>query len=201
MDDEAKMAIVNFIMQWDISNINTALDDLGKKLITLDCGHIFTVETLDGHCSMSEYYEVDPMTDHYLEMRTPPVKYQMPPTCPTCRGPITSPQYGHVTKCTNLDILEQNVASNMSKWLDKHRPSLEAIAAGLEALETAAKGIATRADFASEDDFIEICEKWKESFGKPDEPLPVNMLRELKACHGFSKKEADVWKKIMKEVN
>jgi len=201
MDDEGKTAIVDFIMQRDISDIDTASDDLGEKLITLDCGHIFTVETLDGHCSMSEYYEVDSMTGRYLEMRAPPVKYQTPPTCPTCRGPITSPRYGRVTKRANLDILEQNVASNMSKRLDKHGPSLEAIAAGLEASETVAKGIATGADFASEDDFVEICEKRKESFGKPDEPLPVNMLRELKARHGFSKKEADAWKKIVKEVN
>ena len=201
MDDEAKTVIVDFIMQRDISNIDTTSDDLGEKLITLDCGHIFTVETLDGHCSMSEYYEVDPMTGRYLEMRAPPVKYQTPPTCPTCRGPITSPRYGRVTKRANLDILEQNVASNMSKRLDKHRPSIEAISAGLEASETAAKGIANGDDFASEDEFTRICEKRKESFGKPSEPLPVDMLRNLKAHHGLSKKEADAWKKIVKEVN
>ena len=201
MDDEAKTAIVDLIMHRDISDIDTTSDDLSEKLITLDCGHIFTVETLDGHCSMSEYYEMDPMTGRYLEMRVPPVKYQTPPTCPTCRGPITSPRYGRVTKRANLDILEQNVASNMSKRLDKHGPSLEAISAGLEVSETAAKGIATGDDFALEGDFVKICEKRKESFGKPDQPLPVNMLRELKTRHGLSKKEADEWKKIVKEIN
>ncbi|KAF8997694.1 hypothetical protein BDQ17DRAFT_1428824 [Cyathus striatus] len=31
--------------------------DVSDRLITLECGHIFTVETLDGHCHMSDFYE------------------------------------------------------------------------------------------------------------------------------------------------
>jgi len=201
MSDDAKSDVVDLIMQRAISDIDTTSDDVSEKLITLGCGHIFTVETLDGHCSMSEYYEIDPMTGSYLTMKAPPVKYQTPPACPTCRGPITSPRYGRVTKRANLDILEQNVASNMSKRLDIHGPTLEAISAGLEASETAAKEIAKGDDFASEDAFTKICAKRKESFGKPDEPLPIIMLRGLKVNHGFSKKEADGWKKIAKEIN
>ena len=201
MSDEAKTAIVDFIMQRPISEIDTTSDDVSERLITLECGHVFTVETLDGHCSMSEYYEIDPMTGHYTSMKAPPVKFQTPPACPTCRGPITSPRYGRVTKRANLDILEQNVASNMSKRLEIHGPSLEAINAGLEAAETAAKAIVNGSDFASEGDFARICEERKELFGKPDEPLPVRMLRELKTRHGFSQKEAEAWKKIAKEIN
>ena len=201
MNEDAKAAIVDFIMQRTISDIDTTSDDVSERLIALECGHTFTVETLDGHCSMSEYYDIDPMTGRYLGMKSPPIKYQTPPTCPTCRGPITSPRYGRVTKRANLDILEQNVASNMSKQLEKHGPSLEAITVGLEALETAAKGMNKGDNFALEDDFTQICEKRKDSFGKPDEPLPVNMLRDLKAKHGFSKKEADAWKKIAKDIN
>ena len=201
MSDDAKTAIADLIMQRPISEIETTSDDVSERLITLECGHIFTVETLDGHCSMSEYYEIDPMTGGYITMKAPPIKFQTPPACPTCRGPITSPRYGRVTKRANLDILEQNVASNMSKRLEKHVPSIEAITASLEASETAAKTIDSGDDFASEDDFTEICEKRKELFGKPDEPLPINMLRELKKRHGFSQKEADGWKKIAKEIN
>ena len=201
MDEDARTAIVDFILQRTISDIDTTSDDVSEKLIALDCGHIFTVETLDGHCGMSEYYETDPMTGRYLSMKAPPTKYQTPPACPTCRGPITSPRYGRVTKRANLDILEQNVASNMSKRLERHGPALEAITAGLEASETAAKAIVSGLDFASEDDFVQICEKRKDSFGKPDEPLPVKMLRELKVSHGFSRKEAEQWVKIAKKIN
>jgi len=201
MSNDEMTAIVDLILQRPISDIDTTLDEVSEKLITLECGHTFTVETLDDHCSMSEYYKIDPMTGRYITMKAPPVKFQTPPVCPTCRGPITSPRYGRVTKRANLDILEQNVAGNMSKRLEEHGPSLEAIVAGLEPSETAAKSIAKGRDFASESDFAEICEKRKESFGNPDEPLPVNMLRELKKHHGFSKKEEYGWKKIVKEIN
>ena len=188
-------------MQRAVSDIDTTSDNVSEKLITLECGHIFTVETLDGHCSMSEYYEIDPMTGRYIMPKAPPIKYQMPPTCPTCRGPVTSPRYGRVTKRANLDILEQNVASNMSKRLEKLGPSLETITASLGDSETAAQGIPNGDDFASDDAFVQICQKRKESFGEPDEPLPVIMLRDLKARHGFSQKEADGWENIAKGIN
>jgi hypothetical protein len=201
MSDDDKTAIVDFIMQRAISDIDTTSDDPSEKLITLECGHIFTVETLDGHCSMSEYYEIDQMTGGYIMPKAPPVMYQTPPACPTCRGPITSPRYGRVTKRANLDILEQNVASNMSKRLNIHGPSLEAISTSLEASETAAKALANGTDFASEAVFARIRETRKESFGEPDKPLSINMLRDLKANHGFSGKEAKGWKKIVKEID
>ena len=201
MSDDAKAAIADLIMQRPISEIDTTSDDVSERLITLECGHIFTVETLDGHCTMSEYYEIDPMIGHYITMKAPPIKFQTPPACPTCRGPITSPRYGRVTKRANLDILEQNVASNMSKRLEKHVPSIEAITACLGALETVAKVIASGDDFASESDFARICEERKGLFGNPEEPLPAIMLTELKRRHGFSQKEAERWKKITKEIN
>ena len=201
MSSDEKSAIVDLIMQRTISDIDTTSDDVSEKLITLECGHIFTVETLDGHCSMSEYYDIDPMTGHYLGMKAPPVKYQTPPTCPTCRDPITSLRYGRITKRANLDILEQNVASNMSRRLETHGPSIEAITTGLEASETAAKAIIKGDDFASEEVFTQIHEQRKELFGKPDEPLPISVLKALKARHGFSTKEADAWNKIVKDIN
>ena len=201
MSDSATTAIVDLILQRPISDLDTTSDDVSERLITLECGHIFTVETLDGHCSMSEYYEIDPMTGGYIEMKAPPIKFQTPPACPTCRGPITSPRYGRVTKRANLDILEQNVASKMSKRLDALSPSLEIITADLEASQTAAKAIVKGDDIASEDSFAQICKKRKKSFGKAEAPLPVVALRELEKRHGFSQKEAAAWNKIVKEIH
>ena len=83
----------------------------------------------------------------------------------------------------------------MSKQLEKHISSIEAITACFEALETTAKAI------ANGDEFARICEERKWLFGKPEEPLPVIMLTELKRCHGFSRKEVERWKKITKEIN
>ena len=200
-DDANEIVVVDFILQRTISEIDVMSDDVSEKLITLECGHTFTVKTLDSHCSMSKYYDVDPMTGRYLGMKAPPTKFQTPPTCPTCRGPITSPRYGRVTKRANLDIIERNIASNMSRLLEGHRPSLEAVAAGLKALETAAKDIGYEDEFASEEDLVRRCEKRKNLFGKPNfEPLPVKLLSGLEIYHGFSRKEAGRWTKITKEI-
>ena len=202
MDDGASDLIVDPISQRTISDIDTTSDDVRERLIALGCGHIFTVETLDRHCSMSEYYEVDPETGRYLGMKALPTQYQTPPVCPTCEGPITSPRYGRVTKRANLDILEQNVASDMSSRLEKCRSSLQAIAADFKSQGTAAMGdIGGHGDdFASEDDFARICEKRKDLFGPSDEPLPATMLREVKTFHGFAGTEAQQWIEVTKEA-
>src|ERR1700730_5792612 len=97
LPDERKADIVDFIMQRELAEIDLSSEDISERLIRLACGHIFTVETLDGHCSMSEYYQTDPM-GVFTATEAPPVNYQTPPSCPTCRGPITALRYGRVTK-------------------------------------------------------------------------------------------------------
>jgi hypothetical protein len=201
MSDYAKEAVVDLILQRTISEIDTMSDDVSEKLIALECGHIFTVKTLDRHCSMSEYYDVDQMTGSYLRTKAPPTKFQTPPACPTCGSPITSPRYGRITKRANLDILEQKVARDMLKQLEEHRQPLGAIAARLQALETAAKqDIGYQGGFVSKDGFLRICEKRKNLSEKPDEPLSVKMLKGLKEFHGVSQKEAAQWFKTTKEI-
>ncbi|KAJ3852101.1 hypothetical protein EV368DRAFT_65176, partial [Lentinula lateritia] len=121
-----------------LAEIDLDSDDFSERLITLDCGHIFTVETLDGHCHMKDFYEVDQL-DQYLSMKAPPTEYQQPPTCPTCRSPITSRRYGRVTKRANLDILEQNVASNLAKALNDVSPTIQILRSRMPSLETSMK--------------------------------------------------------------
>lgn len=74
-------------------------------LITLNCGHSFTVETLDGHCELEKYYKKDDAG--WIQLSVPPVGLQKPPTCPLCRGPIKSNRYGRVFKRADLDMSEQ----------------------------------------------------------------------------------------------
>lgn len=108
-------------MQRQLKEVDLESSDISERLIRLGCGHMFTVETLDGHCKMSEYYEVDDM-GQFVATKAPPISYQTPPTCPTCRGPIDALRYGRVTKRATLDILEQNVASTMSARSRRYHP-------------------------------------------------------------------------------
>jgi len=130
LSDERKIDIVDFIMQRKLAKFNLSSENISERLIKLACGHIFTVETLGGYCNMSEYYKFDFMAV-FTATKVPPVNYQPPPSCPTCREPITALRYGRVTKRANLEILEQNVASKMSSDLEEINEAIGKILTGI----------------------------------------------------------------------
>lgn len=116
-------------MQSTLSDVDPDFGTLDMLLITLpNCRHIFTVETLDGHCSMNEYYRRSEETGRWAGLEAPPFGFRKPPTCPTCRAPITANRYGRVFKRADLDILEHNVASRMSRSLASASTRMQAIA-------------------------------------------------------------------------
>ncbi|KAG2361405.1 hypothetical protein BDR07DRAFT_1472123 [Suillus spraguei] len=114
--DNKRRQVVDFIMQRTLSEVTPELETLDEMLITIpSCKHTFTVETLDGHCSMSDFYFQNE-SGQWLRMLSP-IGFRKPPTCPTCRSPITAPRYGRIFKRADLDILEHNVAARMSRAL------------------------------------------------------------------------------------
>ena len=188
-------------MQRKLAEIDLSSEDISERLIKLACGHIFTVETLDGHCNMSEYYEIDLM-GVYTATKAPPVNYQTPPSCPTCRGPITALRYGRVTKRANLDILEQNVASKMSSSLEDVSQEVEKISAKLESAKEDAKKIPFSPSEKKPEDLHQLDESRKNKFGKEHEPLPPDAIHQgvMTTLHGFSRAESRAWSKITREL-
>ncbi|CAK9783071.1 unnamed protein product [Cutaneotrichosporon oleaginosum] len=95
--------VVDLIMQATLRD--SLKDDPNRRLITLECGHIFTLETLDGHMDLRSYYT----TDNGGTWRGPstPSGYQPRKACPSCRASISSPRYHRVTKRALLDLQEQ----------------------------------------------------------------------------------------------
>jgi len=112
--------IVDMILARTMADIDPDMETVDDMLITIPiCEHVFTVETLDGHCDMSSYYERSSDETQWIGLKAPPANFRKPPTCPTCRSAITCPRYGRVFKRADLDILENNVASAMSQSLEK----------------------------------------------------------------------------------
>jgi hypothetical protein len=68
---------------------------------------------------MGDYYTKDEMSGAWLDLKAPSNASPKRPVCPTCRAAITSARYGRVFKSSNLDILEKNVISQMTKSLAK----------------------------------------------------------------------------------
>lgn len=119
--------VVDLILARSLEDVDPDMEGLDDLIITLpDCRHVFTVETLDGHTSMNEYYKVDD-EGRWIGLEAPPNDFRKPPTCPTCRTAIRSNRYGRVFKRADLDILENNVASRMSRSLSATGRKLEAI--------------------------------------------------------------------------
>lgn len=121
-----KTSVVDFIMQRTLEDVDPDQGSLDELLIRLPkCQHVFTVETLDGHCGMTDYYQREEPDGRWLRLKEPPIGFKSPPTCPTCRTAITSPRYGRVFKRADLDILELNVASQMSRSLERVKTSIQ----------------------------------------------------------------------------
>lgn len=118
--------MADLVMQRTLAEIDPNLECLDGLLITIpSCRHTFTVETLDGHCGMSEFYSC--REDGTWLGLSSPTGFRRPPTCPTCRSEITALRYGRVFKRANLDILERNVAAQMSSSLANAQTSLESV--------------------------------------------------------------------------
>ncbi|CUA71425.1 NFX1-type zinc finger-containing protein 1 [Mus musculus] [Rhizoctonia solani] len=131
-NDNTLDSIVDLVMHTSLRDLE---DDgsLDSMTITLPCGHVFTVETLDGITHLGDFYEkqgdgrwVKAITpDDTGEIRTRPV-------CPSCRGNIDSLRYGRVCKNSNLAILQHNIASSLSRRLAKAEEKLATVRAALE---------------------------------------------------------------------
>ena len=197
LPEEDKIDIVDFIMQRSLTDIDLTSSDVSDRLITLACGHIFTVETLDGHCNMSAFYEIDEI-GRFISTKSPPVNYQTPPTCPTCRGPITALRYGRVTKRATLDILEQNVAGTMSRSLEECSPGITEFACAMSAHEEQVKALESQSTEAgpSHHDNNEI------PFVDVHGPLSAKLLdlEGMQKVHGIGLEEARAWYKIIKPI-
>ncbi|KAM5531281.1 hypothetical protein V8D89_015082 [Ganoderma adspersum] len=126
--DEMKSNVVDLVMQRTMADLDHESESLDELTITIpSCGHVFTVETLDGHCELDQYYRREGPDGKWLGLEAPPPGFRQPPTCPTCRSAITAPRYGRAFKRADLDILENNVAFHMSKSLKAVQAKLDAV--------------------------------------------------------------------------
>ncbi|KAF8730672.1 P-loop containing nucleoside triphosphate hydrolase protein, partial [Rhizoctonia solani] len=172
---------------------------LDSMTITLPCGHVFTVETLDGITSLGDFYEKDGdgkwvksiTPDDTGEIRTRPV-------CPSCRGNIDSRRYGRVCKNSNLAILQHNTASSLSRRL----ATVEAkIATVRERIDKSVIDAIKSCKPEGPDQTIttearrEMVDKRDITLAREHErPTPAEVIEEIDKFHGFAENYAKSWK-------
>ncbi|KAH9052824.1 hypothetical protein EDB87DRAFT_1676964 [Lactarius vividus] len=200
LPDERKVDIVDFVMQRRLDEIDLSSDDISERLIRLECGHIFTVGTLDGHCNMSKYYGSDAM-GAFTTTKAPPVDFQTPPSCPTCRRPITALRYGRITKKANIDILERNVESTLSSTLEEAGSEIESFLRRLDNVKSKAQSIAVYSPSHAAD-FDTLSAHRRTRFGPESSPLSHDEISRasMTNVHGLSVQEGSAWNNVVHDL-
>lgn len=202
--EEQKTQVADFVMQRTLAEIDPDLESLDELLITIpSCHHTFTVETLDGHCGITDFYSCRP--DGKWQGLLSPIGFRRPPTCPTCRSEITASRYGRIFKRANLDILERNVAAQMSLSLGTIQTSLESVSVSLkkDQLLKAATTIDLKfKDNTGGDKRAQARARSRVLNAKKEVPvsdrdiLPANTV-----LHAVNRTVVDVWRKVMHELH
>ncbi|KAK5105870.1 hypothetical protein LTR62_001957 [Meristemomyces frigidus] len=70
------------------------------------CGHVFTIDSLDGTVGMADHYEINPRTGKYTGLRTSAEPFSVTDSkpCPECRGSLRKlARYGRIVRRALLD--------------------------------------------------------------------------------------------------
>ncbi|CAG8609789.1 6792_t:CDS:10, partial [Diversispora eburnea] len=99
--DDIKDSIVDLITQTRFAEV----DWTTERMIVLECGHVFTADTLDNMMEMKSLYHMDDAMENWIgikQITDQPRKFK---TCPNCRAPIKNiRRYGRIIKKCVLDV-------------------------------------------------------------------------------------------------
>jgi hypothetical protein len=205
--DHVRESVVDMVLYRKLEDIDPTAGTLDELLITLPkCGHVFTVETLDGHCGMSEFYTREGNDGKWLQLRSPNTggETRKPPVCPTCRQAITSPRYGRVFKSADLEILERNVISAASQNLDKIQTSISRITKSsiMNALEREATHLSIPSSSPDRKQRQKRAYARRKALNSTDDaPVPPDTLLPSTELHAVSPTIVDVWKRATRSLN
>ncbi|KAG8833025.1 hypothetical protein FRC17_000148 [Serendipita sp. 399] len=183
-------------------DLDPASQDLDHITITLGCGHTFTVETLDGICDLAQAYVKDASTGRWTALSLAQTSFVKAASCPTCRRPVDARRYGRVTKRSNLDLLERNIATKMAKKLGSVQQAWATI--DQSALEQAITlQISHRSQFTKELVHLERQAKVRDTLLSKAASSVVSLDvfdKLLLRYSGLPKGDAEQWKKEVKPL-
>ncbi|GAA6061540.1 hypothetical protein JCM10212_002747 [Sporobolomyces blumeae] len=106
---DRKTDVVDFILMSTLADFDPNDPDPSQRLITIDCGHTFTVETLDGLFEIELFYSRD-SEGNFVGLAHPEFSDKTPPVCPSCKSKISSrfvKRYGRPLKHGQLIVQER----------------------------------------------------------------------------------------------
>ncbi|KAJ7593988.1 hypothetical protein C8J56DRAFT_777276 [Mycena floridula] len=203
---DEKDNIVDLIMGITLREIPQDAIELDELIITLPkCRHTFTVETLDGICSMNDVYLKDETGKWTNLQPARDSSKNSPPVCPTCRASITSPRYGRIFKSADLDILEKNVISRMTQSLASIQQSIQRVSkAEIEQALTSQAAQLDKATMPKEvsTNALKAMAKKKKELIMEHRLIPARILilDPMNALYNISPLTAEKWRKATVKV-
>jgi hypothetical protein len=91
--------------------------------IFTDCGHVFTIDSLDGTMGVQEHYEINPLTGKYFGLKTSaePFSIKDSKPCPECRASLCNlARYGRIVRRALLD----ESARKLTVWSNRKHQEL-----------------------------------------------------------------------------
>ncbi|CAG8485643.1 8192_t:CDS:10 [Ambispora leptoticha] len=121
--DNVKSQVVDLIMQETFEEV----DWNEERLVVLNCGHCFTMETMDGIMEIDSFYtsKIKNGKIEWSKTNELPSKHTEVKVCPSCRGGINSRRYGRIIKKSTLNL-------QTKKFLQKYEKDIETLEDNLE---------------------------------------------------------------------
>ncbi|KAF2171405.1 hypothetical protein M409DRAFT_63696 [Zasmidium cellare ATCC 36951] len=132
--DQVKDMCVDLITMQTYQEVDLDAD----PCITLNCGHIFTRESLDGLMEMSTHYNLDPSTGDPVAINGEllPLSYDKPKVCPSCRGSLRRvSRYGRIVRRSLLDESTKKFITWSNRTYVPLAERLQTLQASLKATE------------------------------------------------------------------
>ncbi|KAJ6594163.1 hypothetical protein B0H19DRAFT_1094164 [Mycena capillaripes] len=206
--DDRKQDVVDLLLYRTLGDVEPTVGSLDELLITLPkCGHVFTVETLDGHCGLGDFYTREGIDGKWLGLQSPAREGETrtAPVCPTCRTAITAQRYGRAWKSAALDIQERNIISSMTQKLNKLHASMSGIAKSRieETLKQAVAHLTIPSNSSSSKKQRQKCGKARKKVldSSGDLPVPLDVLLPSKELHSVSPAIASAWERATRPLN
>ena len=122
--ENAKNHVVDLIVFATLAEYN--VEESGP-LIALPCGHVYSMESLDGHVQLGEHYHRD-SSGRWGTAQEQGLELKRMISCPDCRGPITGVlRYGRVVNASVLDNMACKFHIDSQATLGKVRERLQEV--------------------------------------------------------------------------
>jgi hypothetical protein len=168
-----------------------------ERMIVLTCGHVYTMETMDMHMEMKDYYGGS-VEGGWTSVKILPTSSINMKTCPACRTPIKNVRrYGRIINKYTLDI--QN-----KKFLTKYNLQLREISKSIislkDKMDNKRNGLKNALPKLESRPTEVVLKEHNFINEKLPEITPHNYFENIEMYHGFDKISEKAWNTHVKKL-